>query len=61
MNDKQKVFHINGRYTLRGINGSYYIYDRETQALVPNSPSECTFTKAKIMLENYKTKENMKA
>jgi len=60
VNDKLKDFHIKGRYTLRGINGSYYIYDRETQALVPNTPSESTFAKAKTMLENYKTKENTK-
>lgn len=47
-------FHFGGRYTLREINGNWSIYDRELQSLAPFSPSAHTFTKAKVMLENWK-------
>jgi hypothetical protein len=53
-------FHFKGRYTLRGINGVWQVYDRELNSIVLGSPSEHTFTKATLMLERYKAQEEMR-
>lgn len=46
-------FHFKGRYTLRGINGRWYVYDRELGTTVKDT-GEHTFTKAeKYLLKNY--------
>lgn len=50
-------FHFKGRYTLRGINGVWQVYDRDLQSIAPGSPSEHTFTKATLMLERFKTQK----
>jgi hypothetical protein len=47
-------FHFKGRYTLRGINGTWQIYDRELECIAQGSPSEHTFTKAEKMLMKWK-------
>jgi hypothetical protein len=55
---KKGDFTFKGRFTLREINGTWSIYDRETNGLVPQSPTEHTFTKATQMLIDYKKKMN---
>lgn len=46
-------FHINGRYTLRGINDTWFVYDRESMNIPGDSPRWNTFTKAEKGLQGY--------
>ncbi len=45
-------FSFKGRYTLRGINGEWFIYDRETQTTTLKAGN--TFKSAERYLNNYK-------
>lgn len=47
-------FHFGGRYTLMNVNGTWSVYDRNTDSLVKGSPTEHTFTKAQKMLVKFK-------
>ena len=50
-------FSFKGRYTLREINETWYIYDRELQTTIKDL-HEATFTKAKNKLIEFKIKNN---
>ena len=50
------TFSFPGRYTLREINGVWYIYDRELQTTTIRAGG--TFTKAKQFLLKYKVEQN---
>jgi hypothetical protein len=47
-------FSFKGRFTLRGINGIWYVYDRKSQSLAKDTPRWNTFTKAEKGLVGYK-------
>jgi len=47
-------FHFGGRFTLREINGSWYIYDRELMTTTDRLLGVHTFTKAEKALLRYK-------
>ena len=49
-------FTFKGRFTLREINGVWYIYDREIQTTTIRAGD--TFTKAKLFLLKYKVEQN---
>lgn len=55
-------FHFNGRYTLRGINGTYCLYDRELDCVIHNKDfkEQTTLTKAKEELIKFKSLHNDK-
>jgi hypothetical protein len=48
-------FHFPGKYTLRGINNNWFIYDRETYTIIQDT-REHTFKKATEKLKEFKIK-----
>ena len=52
------TFSFSGRFTLREINGVWYVYDRETQTTTLNAGN--TFATAKQYLLKYKAEQKDK-